>query len=65
MKAVTENKILPTKYYWFGIFFLSFLAFMAYIYMEPVHAALFLPYILLIYFIGRHKQENRNPEKIG
>lgn len=64
MKA-TENKLLPSKYYYISIGFLGLISLLFYLSRGWVEAALFIPYILLIYIIGRNYQEKQNPDKIS
>jgi hypothetical protein len=64
MKPATENKILPTKWYWISLGVVGSLAVLTFVFMRWVLATVFIPLLALIYFIGRHNQENRNPDMV-
>lgn len=63
MKA-TQNKYLPSKWFYIGIIFISVLGLLAANAYGYAKGLIFLPYILLIWAIGRNYQEKKNPDKI-
>lgn len=64
MKAM-EKKFLPSKTYWFCLAFILFEALIVWNYFGLFETIAVLPYGILIYAIGRYKQQKRNPDKIS
>jgi len=63
MKA-TENKYFPSKWFYIATGFILFLGLLignAYGWWKSL---VFLPYIILVWAIGRNYQEKKNPDKI-
>lgn len=65
MKRATQNKILPSKTYWGSMAFVALIALLIFAYRNIWQASVFLPLIIMIYFIGRYNQEKENPDMTG
>lgn len=65
MKRATQNKILPSKTYWGSMIFIGFISLVTFLYRNIWQASVFVPLIIMIYFIGRYNQEKENPDMTG